>query len=42
MQVFHKIKASQTPVMLIQATPVNQFATAYNWLYNKSLAYADN
>lgn len=39
--MFKRIKYTQTPVILIQATPVNQFATAYNWLYKKSLAYSD-
>ena len=32
-----KIKASLTPVILIKATPVTQFANAYNWLHKKSL-----
>lgn len=37
-----KIKASQTPVMLIKATPLTQFATAYNWLHEKSLNLKQN
>ena len=36
LKVMHKIKASKTPVMLIQkATPVSQFSMAYNWLFKK-------
>lgn len=42
LDVIHKIKASQTPVILIQATPVNQFTLAYNWLFNKSLLHGQN
>ena len=37
MEVMKKIKVSQTPVILIQATPVTQFTNGYNWLYKKSL-----
>ena len=32
-----KIKCSTTPVPLIQATPINQFTSGYNWLYQKSI-----
>jgi hypothetical protein len=37
-----KIKTTTTPSILIQATPVTQFANAYNWLYKKSLKNAEN
>ena len=40
MDVMKRIKVSQTPVILIQATPVTQFTNGYNWLYKKSLQNA--
>lgn len=36
-----KIKCSTTPVPLIQATPINQFTSGYNWLYQKSSNLAE-